>query len=137
MTQKRQFCPQGHDTFIFGRDSSYRCRECRRLDGRQARAEREAEAQAARHAEWKRHRVAVERQQKREHERKLAAGGDIAAEARWQELWSDTLMRTGHGLCQWSLENGHPGACTRVVKQAGQVYCRAHNREVFGVRQRG
>ena len=62
-------------------------------------------------------------------ERALAAGGDAAAEARWEELWSDTLTRTGYGLCQWALDNGRPGVCARVVKEDGQVYCAKHNRK--------
>jgi hypothetical protein len=130
MTQRRQFCPHGHDTFLVGRDSSYRCLECKRLDSWQARAARVAEAQAVRAAELKRNRAEAERRRKRERDRALAAGGDAAAEARWQELWSDTLGRTGYGLCQWSLENGRPGACTRVVKEDGQVYCGVHNRQL-------
>ena len=133
MTAKKQFCPHGHDTFVVGRDSSYRCLECKRLDSWQARADRVVEAQAIRAAELKRHRAEAKRRRKRERDRALAAGGDTAAEARWQELWSDTLRRTGYGLCQWSLDNGRPGACMRLVKKDGQVYCREHNREVFSV----
>jgi hypothetical protein len=127
MTEKRRYCPQGHDTFRFGRDSSYRCLECKRIDSKQSRAARYAEAQAIRSAEIKRVNAEAERQRKREYERAIAAGGDAAAEARWEKLWSDTLSRTRWSLCQWPLENDHPGACTRRTED---VYCYAHNRQL-------
>ena len=122
MTEKRQFCPQGHDTFIFGRDSSYRCKECKRLDAQAARAAREAEAQAARTAELERARAEADRRRAHERERALAAGGTVAREARWQELWDRSP-----GLCQWPQTDDRPGACMR---RTANVYCAAHYRRL-------
>jgi hypothetical protein len=119
---RRQFCPRGHDTFVVGRDSSYRCLECKREASAAARKAREDEASAARFAELKRQQAAADRRRKREHARMLKAGGDTAAEARWQELWDRSP-----GLCQWPLENGQPGACTR---RTDDVYCARHNRRL-------
>jgi hypothetical protein len=119
MTQRRQYCPHGHDTFLVGRDSSYRCLECKRLDSWQARAARVAEAQAIRAAELKRTRAEAERRRKRERDRALAAGGDEAAEVRWQELWSQSLQRGGPGLCQWPLEK-RPSRCMYPAGRIGR-----------------
>ena len=47
MTEKRRYCPKGHDTIATGRDSSYRCLICKRESGRAARDRRRAEEQAA------------------------------------------------------------------------------------------
>ena len=33
MTERRQFCPKGHNTFERGRDASYRCLWCKRESG--------------------------------------------------------------------------------------------------------
>lgn len=51
MTERRQFCPKGHDTFECGRDSSYRCLRCKRESAAAARAVRTAEEEAAWRAE--------------------------------------------------------------------------------------
>jgi HNH endonuclease len=51
MTEKRQFCPRGHDTFVIGRDSSYRCLRCKRESAAAAREIRRAEEEAAWRAE--------------------------------------------------------------------------------------
>lgn len=50
MTERRQFCPKGHDTFRVGRDASYGCLACKRESGKVARDRRRAEEQAARYA---------------------------------------------------------------------------------------
>jgi hypothetical protein len=50
MTERRQFCPRGHDTFVVGRDSSYRCLVCKREAGQAARNARKAEEDEARWA---------------------------------------------------------------------------------------
>ena len=69
------------------------------------------------------------RRRERDYRRALAAGGDVAAEARWQRLYDETLDATGsrYGLCQWDLDNGEPGACTRRM---ANVYCAKHSRQV-------
>jgi hypothetical protein len=50
MTEKRQFCPRNHDTFVVGRDSSYRCLKCKRDAGQAARDGRVAASEEARRA---------------------------------------------------------------------------------------
>ena len=56
----------------------------------------------------------------------LAAGGTIAREARWQELWEEAADR-GIGLCQLPQEDDRPGACTTRTEA---VYCSPHNRRL-------
>lgn len=51
MTERRQFCPRGHDTFKVGRDSSYRCLRCKRESAAAARDARRAEEEEARRGE--------------------------------------------------------------------------------------
>jgi hypothetical protein len=81
-----------------------------------ARAREKADAEAARREE-------------REYRRAIEAGGDIAAEAKWERLYVQTLDATGsrYGLCQWDLPNGHPGACTN---RTADVVCAKHMRQV-------
>jgi flagellar biosynthesis GTPase FlhF len=147
MPPRRRFCPRGHDTFEVGRDSSYRCRRCK-LDAKTATRKRAAEArrseaeaiateraavaaaeEAAAQEEAKRRREETERQDEAEYQRILDAGGDAAAEAKWQRLYDETLDSTGsrYGLCQWALDNGEYGACTR---RTASVYCWRHNRQL-------
>lgn len=131
VTERKERCVNGHAVLLIGRDSSGRCLACKRQAMAAARQALRDEEEAIRHAEWERWRAERERERKLEYERAIAAGGDEAAEARWQELWTKSLRRGGRGLCQWALENGHPGACTRKAENAWDVYCREHNREVF------
>jgi hypothetical protein len=131
MTKKRQFCPQGHETFQFGRDSSYRCLECKRLDSQNARAAREAEGAAIRHAEREAMRAEEARLRKAERARIIAAGGPDAKELRWNERFRRTLQTTEVSLCQWSQSNGRPGGCFQRTELDGDtVYCRKHNEEL-------
>ena len=51
MSTRKQFCPRGHDTLEIGRDSSYRCLQCKREDARAARVVRREQEQAACRAE--------------------------------------------------------------------------------------
>ena len=124
MTERRQFCPRGHDTFLVGRDSSYRCLQCKResmADARQARLDEEAAIRAAERAAM---RAADEKQRKAERARIIAAGGPAARELRWNERWSRTLQTTEVSLCQWAQANGRPGGC---FQKTDEVYCRKHN----------
>jgi hypothetical protein len=145
MTQRRRFCPKGHDTVEVGRDSSYRCKRCkyeakaasrkrateaRRREAEAIAAERVAAAaakeKAAREQEARREREA-QRRREDEYLRALEAGGDVAAEARWERLYDEALDSGRHGLCQWALDNGQPGACTR---RTASVYCWGHSRQL-------
>jgi hypothetical protein len=69
------------------------------------------------------------RRAERDYQQAIAAGGDVAAEAKWQRLYSETLDATGsrYGLCQWDLANGLPGACTN---RTASVFCAKHNRQI-------
>jgi hypothetical protein len=122
VTERKRLCVRGHDTFVFGRDSSYRCLECKRLDAQAARAAREAAAKAARTSELVRARTEADR--RRAHDRKvaLAAGGTVAREVGWQELWDQT-----GGLCQWPQDDDRPGGCTN---RTANVCCAKHNRQL-------
>jgi hypothetical protein len=69
------------------------------------------------------------RRREAEYRRAIEAGGDVAAEAKWQRLFDETLDSTGsrYQLCMWALDNGEYGACTN--RTAG-VYCAKHNRQL-------
>jgi hypothetical protein len=126
LTKKKQFCPRGHDTFKIGRDASKRCLRCKAEDA----AARDAlveQARAEARSRLERIQAEAERRREQEYRRAIAAGGDTAAEAEWQRLYDETLDKTEFGLCQWALENGQPGACTR---RTANVYCAVHDRQL-------
>jgi 5-methylcytosine-specific restriction enzyme A len=127
MTKKRQFCPRGHDAFKTGRDASKRCLQCK-VEDAAARAALQEQEIAERHAAFERQQEEGDRRLEQEYRRAIAAGGDVAAEARWQRLYVQTLDATGsrYGVCQWALDDGNPGACTR---RTADVYCGVHNRQ--------
>jgi hypothetical protein len=127
MTRKRQFCPRGHDTFRFGRDPGHRCLRCRAEDAEALLALAVAEA-AEWEAERRRRQAEAERRREREYQRAIEAGGDTAAEARWQRLYDQVSDEGRYGLCQWALDSGEPGACTRRTRS--DVYCSTHNRQL-------
>jgi hypothetical protein len=116
-----------------GRPRTYCSDGCR--DGAAAirQAERERQDRERYRAEQETLRKARDeeaaRAREREYQRALQAGGDVAAEARWERLYDETLEATGsrYGLCQWALDNGQNGACTR--RTAG-VYCWRHRRQL-------
>jgi hypothetical protein len=128
LTKKRQFCPRGHDTFQVGRDASKRCLRCKAEDAA-AKAALQEQAVAEENAAFERRQAEVARREEREYQRAIQAGGDVAAEAKWQRLYVQTLDATESrfGLCQWSLDDGNPGACTRRTQS---VYCHVHNRQL-------
>ena len=124
MTARRQFCPRSHDTFQVGRDSSYRCRACKREDAAAARRLREEAARAVEVAEagqWARVRAA---EREREYRAAIEAGGTIAVEAKWHRAF-DEAADLGWGLCQWAQPNDRPGGCFR---RTSGVYCHQHGR---------
>src|SRR5262245_9417307 len=83
MTRPRRFCARrGHDTQKFGRDAGHRCLECRREDA-EARELAVAAAEAERDAERRRRREEIDRRLEQEYVAAIAAGGRVAAEARW------------------------------------------------------
>jgi hypothetical protein len=122
MTEKRQYCPRGHDTLIFGRDSSYRCIQCKREASAEACAARLAAEEAERRAERETARAEYAREREAERQRNLAAGGLAAREQRWQDAFS----RREGDICQWQDFEGHH-LCTRKLDLDGDlVYCPKH-----------
>ena len=69
------------------------------------------------------------RRRELEYRRAIAAGGDVAAGARWHRLYDEVLEETESrlGLCQWPLGNGEPGGCTR---RTANVFCWVHSRQI-------
>jgi hypothetical protein len=125
MAAKRRYCPQGHDTTIHGRDSSYRCLECKRLAAQESWAVRREQRLAQEQAEA----ATRQRQEDKRRERKeaaarrriLAAGGEAAIELLQYEAWEA-------GLCGWEIG---PGAvCRRSASRETFVWCRLHNRQL-------
>jgi hypothetical protein len=104
MTERRQFCPRGHDTFVVGRDASYRCIRCKRDDGNKARDARKAEMAAARHAEFEARQAEEARQYQRVRARILKAGGPAARQFLWEEQFGERAtfasgsLLTGSGV---------------------------------------
>jgi hypothetical protein len=126
MTEKRQFCPLGHNTFVFGRDSSYRCLECKRLASAEARAARYAAEVALHRAQLQRRQAEADRDREDERQCNLAAGGLVAREQRWQDAWS----RREGDICQWQDDEGHH-LCTRKLDLDGDlVYCPKHSAQL-------
>ena len=118
-----------------GRPALYCSIACRRWNEyavtRHKWEERERIERPKRQAEWEARRKAEEEERARrrdeEYRRAIEAGGDIAAEARWERLYDETLDEGRYGLCQWALDNGLYGACTR---RTTGVYCWRHNRQL-------
>jgi hypothetical protein len=88
------------------------------------RGAREAEVRAARSAEVARFNAENERQRQQDRKRALAAGGNVAAQARWEEAWERSP-----GLCQWETDDGYR-TCMRRAASSGDVYCTVHNRQL-------
>jgi hypothetical protein len=118
---------------VTGRPRSFCSAQCRQANERVMVSRRFEEKQRRdreqREAEWEEREAERLRRAERDYQRAIAAGGDLAAEAKWQRLYDETLDATGSrwGLCQWELANDQPGACTR---RTGDVYCAKHSRQV-------
>jgi 5-methylcytosine-specific restriction endonuclease McrA len=135
MTERRRFCPRGHDTFEVGRDSSYRCLVCKRESAVASAARRNAEAAAAATEQRKRERVEADRRREREgeraYQRAIKAGGRVAAEAKWSRAFNETLDATGgrYELCQWEdeIDDEYTHTC---FNRSTDLYCSKHNRQL-------
>jgi hypothetical protein len=116
---------------LTGRPRSFCSAQCRQANERvvvsRRREEMERREVERREAEWKAREKAREDKAEQEYQRALKAGGDVAAEARWQRLYDQVSEEGRYGLCQWDLPNGHPGACTN--RTVG-VFCAKHSRQV-------
>ncbi len=119
---------------VTGRPRSFCSAQCREANERyaysQAREQRERKEQSERDALREKREADLARIAEQEYQRALAAGGDVAAEARWQRASVQTLDETGgrFELCQWALEpSGLPGAC---FNRTADVYCAKHTRQL-------
>jgi hypothetical protein len=120
---------------LTGRPRSFCSAQCRQANERvvvsrnlheKERRERERlEAEATARREKLEAEVAA--RDEREYRRAIEAGGDAAAEAKWQRLFDKTSEKGRWSLCQWPLANGEPGACTN---RTADVYCAKHNRQL-------
>ncbi len=129
MTKKKQFCPKGHDAWHFGRDRSGRCLECKR-EVAEARDRAIATEEAERDAEWQRRRDEFDRRLEREYRAAIKRGGHDAAMARWDRAFSESLEKTGHGLCQWEDEGPGGEYLGRMCyRRTDDVYCWRHMRQ--------
>jgi hypothetical protein len=129
MTEKRQFCPKGHDTFLVGRDSGYRCLKCKRESASIARWARLEEQRAAQAAELEAKRAEEAKRQAAERKRILKAGGPDAQWLIWNEAYTESLAKDEGGLCQWQDEvdgNYLPRQCFQQADE-WDVYCAHHN----------
>jgi hypothetical protein len=73
------------------------------------------------------------RRREREYQQALAAGGAVAANARWERLYDETYDKYGgrYGLCQWEDEDddgNYEGRC--CTRRTADVYCWRHNRQL-------
>ena len=116
MTKKKQLCPRGHDSFQGGRDRSGRCLICKA----EVAAAREAAEQARiadQQAAFERRQTELDRWRDQEYQATIERGGYDAAMARWDKAYSETLERTGLGLCQWEDEDPVTGEVLGQVLQ--------------------
>jgi hypothetical protein len=129
MTKKRQFCPNGHDTFQVGRDRSKRCLQCKAEDA----AAKEAlveQALAERNAAFERRQAAADRRREQEYQQAIKAGGRVAAEAKWWRLYDQVSDEGRYDLCQWEdeIDGEYTHACFNRTRL--DVYCSMHNRQL-------
>jgi hypothetical protein len=90
-----------------------------------------------REAAWKAREKAREDKAEREYQRAIKAGGRVAAEAKWQRLFDETLDATGgrYELCQWEdeIEDEYTHTC---FNRSTDVYFAKHNRQLDRESQR-
>ena len=86
-----------------------------------------------REAAWKAKEEANARRLEREYQRAIAAGGAVAANARWERLYDETYDKYGgrYGLCQWEDED-ESGEFTgrNCTRRTTDVYCWRHNAQL-------
>jgi hypothetical protein len=132
MTERRQFCPKGHDTFVVGRDTSYRCLACKRESMAAARRARIDEAMAVERAAQKKRWAAADRAREAGRRRILRTGGQEALPLLQQEAWEDDR-------CGWEMSLDPPAVCGRKIsrKQAeiGNPWCSKHDAELERARR--
>lgn len=121
-----------------GRPRTYCTDRCRDAAAVIREAERERIAierhRAEQEARWKAREEDRARREEREYQRAIASGGAVAANARWERLYDETLDKFGgrYGLCQWEDEDdGGQFAGRRCTRRTtADVYCWRHNRQL-------
>jgi hypothetical protein len=123
---------------VTGRPRTFCSAQCRAANEwivvSRKREEIERRKREQREAAWKAKEAANARRLEREYQRAIAAGGAVAANARWERLYDETYDKYGgrYGLCQWEDEdddgNYEGRRCTR--RTTGGVYCWWHNRQL-------
>ena len=109
------------------RDGAAAIREAER--NRVARERYYAEQEAARKARDEE----AARRREAEYQRAIAAGGAVAANARWERLYDETFDKYGgrYELCQWEDEDADGNYLgRRCTRRTADVYCWRHNRQL-------
>jgi hypothetical protein len=109
------------------RDAAAASREAER--NRLARERYDVEQQAVRKARDEE----AARRHEREYQRAIAAGGAVAANARWERVYDETYDKYGgwYGLCQWEDEDDSGEFTGRLcTRRTRDVYCWRHNRQL-------
>jgi hypothetical protein len=118
---------------LTGRPRTFCSAQCRRANEEVVVSQRLQEMQRRERerlqAEWQAREKARQAKAEREYQRALRAGGRVAAEAKWERLYDETLDAGRYGLCQWEEEIG--GEYTHVcLNQTTDVFCHKHNRQL-------
>ena len=112
---------------------SISCRDRAYFARRQTKeTERLQHDRAQREAEWEAREKKRQAEAEREYQRAIAAGGAVAANARWERLYDETLDKYGrYGLCQWEDEDANGDYLgRRCTRRTTGVYCWKHNRQL-------
>ena len=111
---------------VTGRPRTFCSAQCRAANEwivvSRKREEIERREQEQREAAWKAKEAANARRLEREYQRAISAGGAVAANARWERLYDETLDKYGgrYGLCQWEDEDdsgSSPGVAARAARR--------------------
>ena len=116
---------------VTGRPRTFCSAQCRAANEwvvvSRKREEMERREREKREAEWKAKEAANARRLEREYQRAIAAGGAVAANARWERLYDETYDKYGgrYGLCQWEDEDDEWGVPRAQSARAARrdVYC--------------
>jgi hypothetical protein len=122
---------------VTGRPRTFCSAQCRAVNEwivvSRRREEMEQREREQREAAWKAKEAANARRLEREYQRAIAAGAAVAANARWERLYEETLDATGSrwGLCQWEDEDANGDYLgRRCTRRTADVYCWRHNRQL-------
>ena len=122
---------------VTGRPRTFCSAQCRAANEwvvvSRRREEMEEREREQRDAERLAREAETPRRREREYQRALAAGGAVAADARWERLSDETYDKYGsrYGLCQWEDEDDDGIFSRRCCnRRTADVYCWVHNRQL-------